>query len=281
MYQGEPVRSPTREFLFSDKDFSRIREMIYQLAGINLNPSKKDMVYSRLSRRLRILNLSQFKDYLVLVEESLAEREAFINALTTNLTSFFRENHHFLAFAEFLKLHAKDSSIVAWCSASSTGEEPYSILITAIESLGEAAFSKFRLIASDLDTNVLKKAALGVYPLDAVSHLDPERIKRFFLRGRGSQEGMVRIRPEIAQMVQFQQINLLDDHWPVKAPLHVIFCRNVMIYFDKGTQRSILEKFHPLLARDGLLFAGHSENFSNASDIFRLKGKTIYMPLNI
>lgn len=265
-----------REFSFSSADFERVRKLIYQHAGISLSPVKQDMVYSRLARRLRATGKGSFGEYLDMLEKGGADEwERFVNSLTTNLTSFFREPHHFPIFAEHLKKLGTRKPIRVWCSAASTGEEPYSIAITVLETFGSNA-SHVSIFASDLDTNVLATAQRGVYPIERVEKLDQERLRRFFLKGTGAQEGMVSVRPELRKMIQFQRVNLLEPNWPVRGPLDVIFCRNVMIYFDKPTQYKILSRFAPMLESDGLMFAGHSESFLHAADLFRSLGKTVY-----
>jgi chemotaxis protein methyltransferase CheR len=264
------------DFLLTEQDFSRIRALIYERAGISLGAQKRQMVYSRLSRRLRELRIREFAVYLGLLEADpeSAEWEQFTNALTTNLTSFFREAHHFPVLAD----HALQcpQPMTVWCSAASTGEEPYSIAMTLIESLGSRA-SQASVVATDIDTQVLAKGAAGVFTAEQVSKLSPQRLKRFFLKGSGVNEGKVRIRPEVASMVSFSQLNLLDASWGLKTGgFDAIFCRNVMIYFDKPTQAKILQRFVPLMKPHALLFAGHSENFSFASQSFRLRGQTVY-----
>lgn len=270
----EPSR--LRDFEFSDRDFDRVRKLIYELAGIALSGAKRDMVYSRLARRIRQLAMASFEDYLDFVDTGdSGEQEAFTNALTTNLTAFFRETHHFPIFAEHLLRAGGARPQMVWCSAASTGEEPYSIAMTAVE-----AFDSFdppvRILASDVDTSVLAAAEAGVYTEDRVEKLDAQRLKRFFKRGTGSNAGKVRVRYELRRLITFRRINLLEDGWPLRGALDVIFCRNVMIYFDKATQLKILQRFAPLLHKDGLLFAGHSESFHNAAHLFRLRGKTVY-----
>jgi len=268
--------SAPREFSFSTADFERVRKLIYQHAGISLSPVKQDMVYSRLARRLRATGKSSFADYLDALEKNGGDEwERFVNSLTTNLTSFFREPHHFPIFAEHLHKLGTRRPIRVWCSAASTGEEPYSIAITVAETFGSNT-SHVSIMASDLDTNVLATAQKGVYPIERVEKLSPERLRKFFLRGTGAQEGYVSVRPELKNMIQFQRINLLDQHYPIKGPLDVIFCRNVMIYFDKPTQYKILSRFAPLMQADGLMFAGHSESFLHAADLFKSQGKTVY-----
>jgi len=201
--------------------------------------------------------------------------EAFTNALTTNLTAFFREEHHFPALAEHIKRYMGRHPINLWCSAASTGEEPYSMAMTMVDLFGSYT-PPVKILATDIDTNVLKKAEAGVYPLERVEKLSSDLVKRFFLKGTGSQEGQVRVRQELRDMINFRQVNLLDEKWPMRGPFEAIFCRNVMIYFDKQTQHKILQKFVPLLRPDGLLFAGHSESFYHAAEIFKSRGKTIY-----
>jgi chemotaxis protein methyltransferase CheR len=206
-----------------------------------------------------------------------AEWESFTNALTTNLTSFFREAHHFPLLAEHaLKARTGHGGpLTIWCSASSTGEEPYSIAMTVCEAF-DTLTPPVQIVATDIDTNVLATASAGVYPIERVDKMDPARLRRFFLKGKGGQEGLVRVRPELRQLITFRQLNLLADGWDVRGPFDAIFCRNVMIYFDKATQRKILSRFVPLMKPDSLLFAGHSENFLYVSDSLRLRGKTVY-----
>ncbi len=265
-----------REFDFSAGDFERVRKLIYQHAGISLSPVKQDMVYSRLARRLRATGKASFGEYLDSLERNGGDEwERFVNSLTTNLTSFFREAHHFPIFADYLRKIGTRRPIRVWCSAASTGEEPYSIAITVAETFGTGA-SHVSIMASDLDTNVLATAQKGVYPIERVEKLSPERLRKFFLRGTGTQEGYVSVRPELRRMIEFQRINLLDQAYSVKGPIDVIFCRNVMIYFDKPTQYKILSRFAPMMNPDGLMFAGHSESFLHAADLFKSQGKTVY-----
>ena len=264
-----------RDLEMTDADFERVRKLIYQRAGIVLAEHKREMVYSRLARRLRQYRLTRFADYLARLERQpdTKEWESFTNALTTNLTAFFREAHHFPLLASHVAKSAEPVRV--WSSAASTGEEPYSIAMVLNEALGRRA-SEARVIATDIDTDALAKAREAVYPMDQVDKLSEERRKRFFLRGSGARAGMARIRPELAAMVELQALNLLAPKWEIQGPFDAIFCRNIMIYFDKATQARILERFVPLLKPDGLLFAGHSENFSYISQAFRLRGQTIY-----
>ena len=270
-----------REFIFTEANFQRICKLIYEHAGISLKAAKQDMVYSRLARRLRANGLDNFQDYLVLLENNNeAEWEAFVNSLTTNLTSFFREPYHFPLLAEHIAKQrarhgARQHPMSLWCSAASTGEEAYSMAMTVADAFGSFT-PPVTIIASDVDTHVLAKAEAGVYPVENIEKLAADKVKRFFLRGEGAQTGFVRVRPELRAMVSFRQLNLLASPWSIRGPLDAIFCRNVMIYFDKETQLKILERFAPLLQPDGLLFAGHSESFTQATHVFKLRGKTVY-----
>lgn len=269
-----------REFVFTVENFERVCKLIYEHAGISLKAAKQDMVYSRLARRLRANGLDNFHDYLTLLENNnKAEWEAFVNSLTTNLTSFFREPHHFPLLAEHVAGQKARQNvrhpISLWCSAASSGEEPYSMAMTMVDAFGSFT-PPVSIVATDVDTQVLAKAEAGTYPIESIEKLSADKVKRFFLRGTGAQSGFVRVRPELRAMVSFRQVNLLGSEWPIRGPLDAIFCRNVMIYFDKETQLQILKRFVPLLQPDGLLFAGHSESFYNATHLFRLRGKTVY-----
>jgi chemotaxis protein methyltransferase CheR len=265
-----------QEFSFGTADFERVRQLIYHRAGISLHAGKQAMVYSRLSRRLRETGQRSFGSYLQWLEGASgpqADREwqEFVNCLTTNLTSFFREEHHFHALASDLKARA-GQSLRVWCNAASTGEEPYSIAMTCAEALGHSAV---RIIASDIDTNVLATAGRGVYPADARG-LNANHHRAHFLRGKGDNSGFIRVKPELARMIEFRVHNLMDARWSLGEPFDIVFCRNVMIYFDAPTQRKVLERIHGVMKPGSLLFVGHSENFTDSKDIFRLRGKTVY-----
>ncbi len=266
------------DLAFDDADFDRVRQLIYERAGINLGAGKQAMVYSRVSRRLRETGHRSCAGYLRWLEQARgaaadAEWQEFINCLTTNLTSFFREDHHFTALVDDLRARTGQGTPRIWCSAASTGEEPYSIAMTVDEALGPNHGA--RLVASDIDTNVLTTAAAGVYPLEARG-LSPQRLRQHFLRGKAAQAGLIRVRPELARIVEFRVLNLMDSHWALGEPFDFVFCRNVMIYFDAPTQRRVLEKIHATMKPRGLLYVGHSENFTEARSLFQLRGKTIY-----
>ena len=266
-----------REFAWTSADFVRVQALIYQRAGISLHDGKHAMVYSRLSRRLRETGHHSFKDYLGWLEtHDGPEWQEFVNALTTNLTAFFREQHHFDLLASHLLAQSGQAgrSWRMWCSAASTGEEPYSIIMTAIEALGNNA--NVALTASDIDSKVLAVATRGAYRLDGLKGISAQRLHRFFMKGTGANEGLVRIKPALRAMVQFINVNLIRDDWPFRERFDVVFCRNVMIYFDAPTQRKVLERIHRVMVPGGLLFVGHAENFGESRDLFLLKGKTVY-----
>ena len=278
---GSASTHPDPEFAFSAADFDRVRELIYQRAGISLHAGKQAMVYSRLSRRLRDTPHRSFAAYLQWLQANTGpagqtEWQEFINCLTTNLTSFFREDHHFHALVDDLKARA-GRPLRIWCSAASTGEEPYSIAMAVVETLGNSA--PVRIVASDIDTKVLATAQRGVYDVDSRG-LSPERLQRHFLRGKGGNAGFIRVKPDLARLIEFKPFNLMSRNWSAAGslgePFDIIFCRNVMIYFDNPTQRQVLQQMHAVLKPQGLLYVGHSENFTDARDLLHLRGKTIY-----
>ena len=268
------------EFSFEERDFARVRDLIYQRAGISLHAGKQAMVYSRLSRRLRETGHRSFGAYLQWLEAAQgvagdAEWQEFVNCLTTNLTSFFREEHHFHVLADELRARARNGLRI-WCSAASTGEEPYTLAMTVAEALGaNATGNGAKIIASDIDTRVLATAARGVYAADARG-LTPERQRQHFMRGTGANGGFMRVKHELARMIEFRALNLMDARWSLGETFDIVFCRNVMIYFDAETQRRVIGQIHEVMKPGGLLFVGHSENFTEMKDLFRLRGKTIY-----
>ena len=269
----QSVSSASREFPFSADHFRVISERIYRFSGIRLPEAKREMVYARLARRLRSLGIATFDDYIRFLELEPAEWEHCTNALTTNVTAFYREEHHFQTLAEVASRARADRPFRVWSAGCSSGEEPYTIAMCLTESLASGNFS---VLASDLDTQVLAAAGEGVYPMQSVSRLPESRQKRFFLRGTGRHEGKARVRRELAAHVEFMRVNLMDDAWPVEPGLDAIFCRNVMIYFDKPTQRRLVQRFASLLAPGGLFFAGHAESLLDQGRYFKLRGQTVY-----
>jgi len=268
------VADDAREFRFSAEHFRLISDRVYRYSGIRLPEGKREMVYARLARRLRALGISSFDDYLTFLELEPAEWEHCTNALTTNVTAFYREEHHFHILAEHARATANaNTPFRVWSAGCSTGEEPYTIAMCLSETLGDAPWE---VIATDLDTQVIATASEGVYPLQSVMTLTEERRQKFFLRGAGRMAGKARVRPALAQRVSFLRLNLMDAEWPVAGGLDAIFCRNVMIYFDKPTQRKLIERYAELLTPNGLFFAGHAESLLDQGRNFTLRGQTVY-----
>ena len=272
----DDVALQNREFTWTPADFNRIKDLIYRHAGISLHDGKQAMVYSRIARRLRETGHASFRDYLDWLEHSggADEWQEFVNALTTNLTSFFRENHHFIELARLVREAPPNHDWKIWCSAASTGEEPYSIAITMADALG--LNGRFQIWASDIDTKVLHTASRGVYKLDGLKNVSHEQLRRYFLKGTGHNTGMARVRPELQKHLKFFTLNLIEDAWSLREEFDIVFCRNVMIYFDNTTQRQVLARIHRLMKPKGTLFVGHAENFSDARSLYTLRGKTIY-----
>ncbi|HHI75815.1 MAG TPA: chemotaxis protein CheR [Gammaproteobacteria bacterium] len=270
-----------REFPFTQQDFDFLRRLSNQHTGIVVSDDKFDMFYSRLARRVRALRLPDFASYCDYLRrgEDPNELTELINAVTTNLTAFFRENHHF----EYLRDHAIPERMQAaggerririWSAGCSTGEEPYSLGMTVGEMQSRLAGWQVEISATDIDSDVVAKAKRGVYRQDRVEGLPPERLKRWFLKGRGRQQGMVRVKPELRERIDFGLLNLMQD-WR-REPQDIIFCRNVIIYFDKESKRRLIDRFADTIKPGGFLFIGHSESLFQVSERFELIGKTIY-----
>ncbi len=270
-----------RDFVFTDGDFECIRQLVRQHAGISLSDAKKDMVYSRLARRLRALGLDNFRDYCKLVEqENSGELVNFTNSITTNLTAFFREEHHFQYLADTLlpmlrKKKAGNRRLRIWSAGCSTGEEPYSLAMVLRENLPERESWDVKILATDLDSNVLKTASSGIYKEQRLKGVSAQRRKRWFLKGKGPHNGSVRVASELQSMISFRQLNLLRE-WPFRGPFDFIFCRNVVIYFDKPTQKVLFERYADVLSDKAHLFIGHSESLFKVTERFKLIGQTIY-----
>ena len=259
------------EFAFSERDFSRVRSLIAGYAGISLHDRKQNMVYNRLARRLRATGVRSFGDYLDWVEApGSEERERFVNALTTNLTSFFREPHHFEMLAALAKARP-GVRLRVWSSACSTGEEPYSAAI-ALREAGRSA----EILATDLDTDALESARQAVYRLQALEGAGLDRLRPHFLKGTGANAQFALVRPEVSAMVRFESRNLLGEDWPAGERFDAVFCRNVMIYFDREAQQRVLARIATVLAPGGLLFLGHSESCAASHPAFRFRAKTTY-----
>jgi chemotaxis protein methyltransferase CheR len=273
-----------REFSFTDKHFSRIRKFVTAHTGIVLTDAKKDMVYGRLSKRIRAQFEGSFDAFCHAVDEGdKAEQEYLINAITTNLTAFFRENHHFeylrdKLIPELLRQKQQSRKIRIWSAGCSTGEEPYSLAMTLREAIPGIDNWDVKILATDLDANVVQHGQDGVYTRERISGLDESRQRRWFKLGKGENQGLVKVKPELQQLIHFKRLNLLDD-WPMKGLFDVIFCRNVVIYFDKQTQSELFERYANILTPGGHLFIGHSESLYKVSERFAALGHTVYRQL--
>ena len=269
------------DYPLSDAQFNRIRQLVREHTGIALSDAKRQLVYGRLARRLRALKLATFAEYIELLERGVAtELEEFTNAITTNLTSFFREPHHFeyLASDVLPKIVASDSGVRRariWCCAASTGEEPYSIAMVLREAQGMLTGFDVKLLATDLDSAVLATGAAGIYNAERLKSVSAARVSRFFSKGGGENAGQFRAQDELRKLITFKQLNLMSE-WPMRGPFDAIFCRNVIIYFDKETQRALFERMAALQRPGDLLFLGHSESLYRVSDKYELVGRTIY-----
>lgn len=271
-----------REFHFTDGDFEAVRSLLYEHAGISLNDGKRDLVYGRLTRRLRNLRMSSFEGYLRFLDSPAGESEMvhFINALTTNLTAFFREPHHFdflakQALPEAMRRHTADRRIRFWSAGCSTGEEPYSIAIVAREVLPFKQRWDLKILATDLDSNVVATAAQGQYTTERIAGISKPRARKWFHGVNGRSSTSVQTNAALKELITFKQLNLMHE-WPMRGPFDLIFCRNVVIYFDKPTQRKLFDRYADILVDGGYLFIGHSETVHNLSNRFELVGQTIY-----
>jgi chemotaxis protein methyltransferase CheR len=257
------------------EEFERAARMLKARTGILLGEHKREMAIRTLGMRARRMGAESVGAYLSVLAQSPDSDEwhDFVNAFTINHTAFFREQHHFEILKKFVRTRSKPISI--WCAAASTGEEPYSLAMTLCEAL-PAAQGQCRVWATDIDTHAIARARKGVYTLERVKDIPEVLLKKYFLRGTAAKAGLVRVKPILRDMIDFEPLNLLDSRWPVDGKFDAIFCRNTMIYFDRDTQSVLLDRFAPLLKKDGLLFAGHSENFTYLTKRFKLQGQTVY-----
>jgi len=266
-----------RDLTFTSADFRRVRDMVYRHVGISLSEAKFDMAYSRLARRVRAMGEKRFSAYLdaFATDEGHPEWQFFINALTTNLTAFFREAHHFDLLNQDYCQRLDTEPYRVWCAAVSSGEEAYSVAITLADSRSRGS-SRFEILASDIDTQVLGVAAQGVYTLERVAQMNPTQLRAHFQKGGGGNAGKVRIKRELREAIRFVQLNLIADSWPEIGGFDAVFCRNVLIYFDLRTQTQILARLAQHIKSNGLLFLGHSENIQHLSHDFTPVGQTTY-----
>jgi chemotaxis protein methyltransferase CheR len=279
--QSDKAAPKTREFAFSDEDFNALRVLVKEHTGIHLTDQKRELVYGRISRRLRALDLESFRDYRELLTSSGgAELVEFCNAITTNLTSFFRENHHFEYVRDQIlgPLVANPRAakrLRIWCAGCSSGEEPYSLAMTLHETLQDVGRWDIKILATDLDSDVLGKGQRGLYAPDRVRDMNPTRLARFFRETTNNGQPAYQVVADLRNLITFKQLNLMNP-FPMKGPLNAIFCRNVVIYFDKDTQRDLFSRMSRLQQPGSVLFLGHSESLFKVSTDYSLIGKTIY-----
>lgn len=280
MAAGERAGEFQRDLAFTAQDFDFIRGVVLERTGIALADHKRELVYGRLSKRLRSLGLDSFSGYCAHIEQHEEELHELVNAITTNLTAFFREHYHFdylggTVLPELLRSNADSRRIRIWSAGCSTGEEPYSIAMVVREAVPESLRWDVKILATDIDTNVLDRARAGVYPEERVADVPEHYRRRWLGRGSGEDAGKVRVRDELRDMIAFRRLNLMEE-WPMRGPFDVIFCRNVVIYFDKATQRRLFGRYAEILRPGGHLFVGHSETLFKVSDRFELIGRTTY-----
>ncbi|RLA23911.1 MAG: chemotaxis protein CheR [Gammaproteobacteria bacterium] len=274
-----------REFEYRREDFAILKRLSNQHSGIIVTDDKFDMFYARLSRRVRALGLTSFREYCQLLERgSGPEFTEFINSVTTNLTSFFREKHHFdylknTLIPELIRKNSIQKRLRIWSAGCSTGEEVYSIAMTLLENLPDRKGWDIKILATDLDTNVLATAAKGVYSKERITGLDAATTRRWFLTDGDLSASQVRVHPDLQKLVTFKQLNLMAPSWPMRGPFDIIFCRNVLIYFDSPTKEKLANRYGELIAPQGHLFIGHSESLHQLQTPFKLIGKTIYHKL--
>lgn len=263
-------------YTISDKDFKKFSELVYDKTGINLSEAKKQLLQSRVNKILRKKNIATYSEYYDLVSKDQEELIHFIDAISTNVTSFFREEKHFQFMAdvwarEFLQ-DPKDVSI--WSAACSSGEEPYSIAIQLFELFNKSK-TELSILASDISTRIIAQAQKAVYSIDKLKNTDLEIVKRYFLKGKNKAEGYVRVKDDIKRIVQFNRINLIENY-NMKKEFDIIFCRNVMIYFDNPTRQKIVNRLYHNLKNNGYLFIGHSESLNGIQHSFRFVSPAIY-----
>lgn len=273
-----------REFEYTDSDYYRLSELAHKYAGINFMEAKRELVYGRLQKRVRSHNMKSFKQYCDYLEadQSSDEMRHFINAITTNVTSFFRENHHFeylynVIFPEIVLENEEVSkrTLRIWSAGCSSGKEPYSIAMVLRECIPDIDSWDARILATDLDSDILSVAKQGVYPADQIDGISPERRKRWFKRGQGANANTVRIDSAVRDLVHFKQLNLIDD-WPMKGVFDCVFYRNVAIYFARESQIQIVDRIANHLKTGGYLIVGHSESLFGVTKRFESIGHTIY-----
>ncbi|MBN2079474.1 MAG: protein-glutamate O-methyltransferase CheR [Spirochaetes bacterium] len=264
-----------------NEEFFLIKDIVYRESGIRLSDMKKALVQARLMKRLRELSMGDYGEYCRYLNDHYdSEIINLINCITTNKTDFFREPKHFeflreTAFPEFGR--AGRGRVTIWSAGCSTGAEPYTIAMTALEYYGGTSNTPpVRILATDIDTQVLRKGETGIYPVGEIETMDIEILRRYFKRGTGENAGYFKVKDGVKDLIAFRRLNLLDETYPMKGPFDVIFCRNVIIYFDAASRSRLFERFHACLADDGYLIMGHSETIAGMTGRFRFLGNTIY-----
>jgi chemotaxis protein methyltransferase CheR len=268
----------------TDKEFRQLRQFIHAHTGIALSEHKRALVCSRLAKRLRYHDLRNYDEYYTLLTQGDPDGQeliAMINSITTNKTDFFREPHHFQfltaeVFPAYQKNPQRDRPLRIWCAAASTGEEPYSLAITALEAMPSFSSDDIRILATDIDTDVLTRAENGVYKFEQVKRIPEPLLHRYFLKGQGAHEGEAVVKPVLKSLVHFRWLNLQVEPWPMQARFDVILCRNVLIYFDKPTQQKLFQRMGNALKPGGYLMLGHSEAMHGLNDMFKPVGHSIY-----
>jgi chemotaxis protein methyltransferase CheR len=272
------------EYNLTEADFRRISEMVYRHCGINLHEGKKELVRARIAKRLRQCGFDSLSNYLdyVLADGSGHEFAMLIDAMSTNLTSFYREPDHFQYLAEMAlpevlrrKQARQESRIRLWSAGCSTGEEPYTLAMTLFDAIGDPGRWDIKILATDISTHVLAVAREGVYSKARLDSLPPGYRQRFFRLCNVAGEKGFAVAPELRQVICFNHLNLMEN-WPFTGPFDFIFCRNVMIYFDKPTQQRLINRFWDMLAPEGVLFTGHSESLTGIEHRFQYIRPTIY-----
>jgi chemotaxis protein methyltransferase CheR len=274
------VNPPHREFAYTDDDFRFVVRMAKELAGISLSEHKRDMVYSRMARRVRKLGLDSIREYCELVESDPKGEESghFVNSITTNLTSFFRESHHFEHMAQVLTelvKHRGQKRVRIWSAGCSAGMEAYTMAMTIYNTLGDLKGMDIKILATDIDTNILAFAQAGVYPEKEIEKVPSHLRDKYFKRIAGKAGAEYEVSSHLKTLVSFKQLNLMED-WPMSGPFDIVFCRNVVIYFDKPTQQRLFMRYADIIAKGGYLYIGHSETLRGVSDRFQYAEKTIY-----
>ncbi len=269
------------EFDFTDKHFNWFVNLVMDKTGIALSDKKRELVYSRLARCLRRLKFNSFDQYIELLKERPEdEMVEFVNSITTNLTNFYREAHHFeylggTVLKYLQQQRRQEKRIRIWSAGCSTGEEPYTIAMTLRESIPDIDRWDIKILATDIDTNVLAKASEGIYQKERINGINNTRLKKWFLKPSSSDSPDVKVSSKLKELITFKQLNLMHN-WPMKGQFDILFCRNVVIYFNKDTQRILFERFSNILKEDGCMFIGHSENLHKITDRFNLIGKSIH-----